>query len=647
MLRGLFDLTRGLMPVACLIVAGCASSSTNTDPASERVGRVRANLIAEARLAQDGPLPTTRPAETGSTPVQASSPPPVASVEELYAQIPGLVEGFTKAQSNLKAELAEIDDELKKIAEAQKKKPLDTTEADMLANKKRQLEARRAESLSRFEEVRARVAEIQRPKVVNLSLTDAIRRALEHNYYLQVQGYNPAIQTTRIVEAEANFDAVYFANFSNTKQDRPSSSELIGTQTQNRVFESGVRKLLSTGMQVSTSYNLTRAESNLVFQTLNPSYFNQFIVEFRQPLLRGFGLDFNRSQIELAKLDRAVSMEQLRREIREVLYNIEQAYWRLWEVRRRVVISARLLADLKKILHWLDQRMDAGHDVYPIQVNLTASRIEQREVAFVQERAAVKNAEDALKSLINDPDLNQATNIEIVPVDTPSTEAVMIDELGEITAALTHRSELHEAKLMIEQAQIGIGVAKNQALPRLDLMFRYIVDGLGSNADRAFSQLTENDFHEYVTALEFEWPIGNRGPEAVLRRARYQQAQAIAAHRAQIEQIITEVKKAIRDLQTAYEQVGPSYRAARASEAQLRAIQERQETRSPPNLEVELNAHEALAGAREALVRSLANYHLGLINLERQKGTLLHYNNVVIEGIEKAGHTERFRALGP
>lgn len=632
LLRGLFDLTRGGLLASCLIVVGCTSSPTTPDEATAKVGRTRASLIAEARLTQDKPAATTRPAVTPPTPVEPIAPPPAPMVEELYAQIPGIVEGFKRAEENFKAELEQLEAEAAIISDP---------------SGRRQIEAKKAEALSRFEEVSGRVAQIQRPKVVRLGLTDAIQRALENNYYLQVQGYNPAIETAKIVEAEAAFDAVYFANFTNTKQDRPSSSQLMGTQTQNRVFESGVRKLLSTGMQVSTSYNLTRAESNLVFQTLNPSYFNQFVVEFRQPLLRGFGLDFNRSQIELAKLDRAISMEQLRREIREVLFNIEQAYWRLWEVRRRVVISARLLADLKKIHNWLFQRWNIGHDVYGVQVKLAESRIEKREASFIQERNAVKNAEDALKNLINDPDLNQATDIEIVPVDTPSSETVMIDELGEVAAALTHRSELHEAKLAIQQAQLGIGVAKNQAMPRLDLLFRYIVDGLGSNADRAFSQMSENDFNEYVTALEFEWPIGNRGPEAALRRARYQQAQAIAAHRAQIENIITEVRKAIRDLQTHYETVSPSYRAARASEDQLRAIQSREESRSPPSLEVELNAHEALAGAREALVRSLANYHLGLINLERQKGTLLHYNNVVIEGIEAADHTRRFEALGP
>jgi outer membrane protein TolC len=248
---------------------------------------------------------------------------------------------------------------------------------------------------------------------------------------------------------------------------------------------------------------------------------------------------------------------------------------------------------------------------------------------------------------MNDPHLNQSIEAAIVPTDTPTLEPLMLDMLGEVTAGLNYRAELREARLAIEQAQIAIGVAKNQALPRLDLLFRYIIDGLGGNADRAFSQLSENDYNEYVLGLEFEWPIGNRGPEAALRRARLQQTQAIAGHRAQIENVITQVKQAVYDLMTNYEQIGPSFRAARASADQLVAIRARQERRDPPSLEVELNANEALANARQQLLQALIDYNIDIVNLERQKGTLLRFNNVVIRGSDDECYQEMYRPLAP
>jgi len=492
-----------------------------------------------------------------------------------------------------------------------------------------------------LERLRKRLAGTLRENSVRLTLADVIRRTLQNNYAIQVQSYNPAIEATRIVEAEAQFDEVFFTSFNYDRQDRPTSSQLQGTQTDTRVFSGGFRKLLSTGTRVQASYALTRTQTNVSYQTLNPAYFNQFTVEFQQPLLRGFGLDFNRSQIELGRLSRRVSFARLEQQIRQTLFNVEQAYWRLLQARRSVTVQARLLEDLQSLLEAL--RLRANYDVYPIQLNQTRSQIELQESQFIQLVNNIRSADVALKALMNDPTLNQSADVEIVPTDLPTFEPLTLDLLGELSAALTHRSELQEARLAIEQAQISIGVAKNQALPRLDLLFRYLINGLGGNPDRAFSQLSENDFNDYVVGLEFEWPIGNRGPEAAIRRARLQQAQAIAGHRAQIETVIAEVKQTIFDLQSNFEQVAPNFRAARAAFDQLEAIRRKQERRDPASLQVELGANQDLATARLGLLQALVNYNVNIIDLERRKGTLLPFNNVTIAGAENEGYQKPYR----
>jgi len=581
------------MALSCLVLLG--GCQTGPAPAEAPAAPRRAADIARARLAADTPT-ATAPAEAPSLLVKPSETQP-PSPEEIASQVPDPL----TALQRLEEEMSRPD-----------------------------LEARERQVL---EQLRQRLTSLARPQVVHLSLPDAVRRTLENSYAIQFQGYAPAIDAARVVEAEAAFDAVFFANFQNDKQDRPSASQLEGTKRENRVFQAGVRKLLASGMQVQTSYGLTRASSDLIFQTLNPSYFNQFVVEFRQPFLKGFGLDYNRAQIELRRIDRRMSVEKLRREIQEQIYNVEQAYWRLYQARRNVVVSARLLTQLELILRSLEHREAVGLDVYKVQLKQTESLIQQRRAEFVRIVNDVRDAEDALLTLMNDPAINLSIRAEIIPTDVPSIEPLTLDAVGEVTAALTNRIELREARLAIEQAQLAIGIAKNQALPRLDALFRYIVDGLGSNADRAFSQLSMNDFHEYVVGLEFEWPIGARAGEAAIRRARLQQAQAIAGHKVQIEKAILDVRRAMREILTSYDQIMPSLRAAQASEAQLEATRARMEKRDPANLEVELSAHERLANARLTLLRVLADYNIALVNLERQKGTLMKYNNIAIHDI--------------
>lgn len=618
-----------LLPL--LAFAACETTQT-VDPDAGPARR--ASDVAAARLAADD---TSAPKPPDQVPVQPMEPTtrPAISLADIQAQVPD-----PRVESErLGEELPRIPDEMARIDTQLARADLPDAERQTLNRRRNDL----IDAQSTYPRLRERLQAIERPTVVRLTLDDIIRRTLQNSYLIQVQAYNPAIESARVVEAEANFDAVFFASFQNQKQDVPTASQLSSSASQSRVFQSGIRKLLSSGMQVQTGYSATRNETNLVFQTLNPSYFNQFFVEFSQPLLRGFGLDYNRSQIQVRKLDRQISVEQFRREVRETLFNVEQAYWRLFQARRNITASARLLTSLQTILESLQQRLLLGYDVYPVQVKLTESRYEQRQAEFVRLKNEVRNAEDALKALMNDPDINFAREIEIIPVDSPSFEPITIDALGELSAALAYRSELHEARLQIEQAALTIGIAKNQALPKLDLMFRYVVDGLGANWDRAFSQLSQNNFHEYVIQLQFEWPIGNRGPEAVLRQARLRQAQAIAAHRGQIENVLAETQTAIRDLYTAYDQIGPSLRSAQASADQLYATQVRQERRDLPSLQVELDAHELLATSRQTLLKALADYNIAMTNLERRKGTLLRYNNIALKDADQNSPYEVYR----
>lgn len=598
---------RRLLFVGPLILLGCRATPTESPvgAAPDPAGRARA--LATYRLAQDAVVEPRAD--------NAATRPPVRPI------IPAATTQPTKVQ--VEQEIPDPVEEVARIDGLLAQPSVERLERDGL------------------ERLRQRVAGVLKENSVRLSLAEVVRRTLQNSYGIQVQSYNPAIDATRIVEAEAQFDAVFFNQFNYQNQDIPSASVISGTQTDTRVFSGGVRKLLSTGTRVQAGYSFTRYKTNLSYYTLNPSFSDQFTVEFQQPLLRGFGLDFNRAQIELNRLGRRASVAKLDQEVRETLFNVEQAYWRLLQARRSVTIQARLLEDLQTILEALKKRAD--YDVYVIQLNQTSSQIQLQESRYIQLLNNVNSAEVALKALMNDPVLNQSVDVAIIPTDLPTFAPIVLDLLGELSAALTYRAELHQARLAIEQAQIAVGAAKNQALPKLDLLFRYIVDGLGSNADVAFGQMADNRFNEYVVGLQFEWPIGNRGPEAAIRRARLQQAQAIAAHRAQIEVVIAEVKKTILDLQSSYELIGPNYRAARASFDQLDAIKRKQETRSPANLQVELSAHQDLASARLGLLDALISYNINIIDLERRKGTLLRFNNVTIAGAEDEGYQKPYR----
>jgi outer membrane protein len=467
-------------------------------------------------------------------------------------------------------------------------------------------------------------------KKAELSLLDAIHRMLANNYAIRVAAYQPAIDTARVVEAEAAFDATFFFNFTNDKRNRPSSTPaLSGTNTENRTFNTGIRKLLITGTQVEISHQWTRTNTDLSFSTINPAYQQTLVASARQPLLRNFGIDFNRSQINIRRNDRRISEQQLRRQIRDQLQAVEDAYWLLVQARRAVTIQAELITYTQDLYDTLAARL--GFDVFKAQVDQVKAQLDSRKADFVRVINSVWDAQDELKRLMNDPEFDLATEVAIIPTDVPQFEPFMLDRLTQLQSALDNRSELKEAKLRVENARIGVGVAKNQALPRFDVAFTTDANGLGVSFNQAHRQLTDFDFLSYTVLVEFEVPIGNRAARAVLRQARLTYAQAAVAVRQLIEDICTEVNVAIRRIQSEYDQLEPRATSSIAARDFLNAIRAREQAKTPEQINTELGAQQSLASERAGLLQSLVDYNRAIINLERVKGTLLKYDNVVLE----------------
>lgn len=497
---------------------------------------------------------------------------------------------------------------------------------DALAKAQRDGDKTTAGQIARVVE---RVDTIRRPdQQFRLTLQDTLRRTLESNYAIQIVRYNPAIDTTRVVEAEAAFDAIFFTNISKNNIDRPSGSQLTSTDLDFFTSSYGLRKVLPTGMSVSGSYMLNRTKTALAFQQINPEYTSNFVFEMRQPMLRGFGIDYNRSLILLARNDRRISDHAFRRQVRDTLRQVEEFYWRLVQARRDIVVSARLLSDFETIYEYLVARQ--AFDITPVQIAATKANLEQSRADFVRRRAAVFDAEDRLTAAMNSDDLDLADDIEIIPEDNPLMSRIVVDRLAEVQSALDNRPEIKEQELRVANAKIAVGRAKNGELPRFDLTFRQTYDGLGKNADSSFDQLTQGNFIEYFIGVEFEVPIGNRGPRAAHHRSRLQYAQAAASLKKVFEDVILDVNLATRALSTSYDQIAPSFEAAEARVREVDSIVARAERKDINTLNSELGARQNLAATRRALIASMVDYNIAIIDLERAKGTLLTYDNVVI-----------------
>lgn len=479
-----------------------------------------------------------------------------------------------------------------------------------------------------IDKAREYLSQLRHKEQSRLSLAECIQRALQNNYTIRAEAFQPAINRTYVVEAEAAFDAVFFLDSTYANNDNATASDLSSSQSDQRNLRGGFRKLLPTGMRAETSVGLSRTFTDLQFATINPSYSSTFNASLTQPLLRGFGLDYNRTPIELRKADLRISYAQFEQRVRDQLFEVERAYWQLSQARRVVMILAESVS--QNFVTYENVYERRRHDATPIEINNSRSRWQQRVVEYLEAIRAVRDAEDRLKNLLNDPDFTLATEIEIIPTETPLISAIALDQLAEAGAALKNRSEILQARERIEQSRIGTARAKNETLPTLDLSFNYEVQGLERSADVSFDRLTSNRFRSYSVSATFSVPIGERASKAALRRARLQESAAIVQLNQVTDQIVEQVNDVIRLLGVRLTQVPPQYDAVIAADLNLRAFQERTQTVNPNFLETELSAVEQIANTRRTLVQVVIDYTTAVVELERVKGTLLRYNNVQI-----------------
>lgn len=498
----------------------------------------------------------------------------------------------------------------------------------------RQANTRHSDTVKReyqriYDDAKAYVREIERPAQYRLTLHEALQRAIASNFLIRIDSFAPAISTAQAVQAESVFDTAFFAQVNRNNTDRPAINQLSATKTDTTTVNGGIRQLLASGAQVSFAQTMVRVDNpGFQFQTVNPIWQQAFVAELRQPVLRNFGMDFNRAQINIRKTERKINEQAFRARVIEVLNNTERAYWDLARARREVTIGAELLAQAQLTLRQVEARRE--FDSYLTLVSASRATVSNRQFIYIQLKNTVRNAEDLLQNLMNDKELAMAKDLELIPIDIPTTVELVRDRVEEVATALRSRPEIIQARHGVDVARLQLGIAKNQALPQLDVVYRMTLNGLGNNSDNAFDQMTSGNFTDQYVGIEFAWNFAERGERAGIRVAALTQSRAVTTYKKAIDDVIIDCRVALRNLNTSYEQLSPSSDAVVSGIDRLRALQERQERKSPAELDAVFNAQVSLAEGRRALLAAVIAYNQGIVDVERAKGTLLEYDNVVI-----------------
>lgn len=494
------------------------------------------------------------------------------------------------------------------------------------------------------------VAALNQPEHrIYLSLQSAIERAMRHSLAIKVQAYNPGIRAAEVTQAQAAFDAVLFANTQYNHTDEPSpytpfntsttSPVLPGTNRQDTVASQiGVRKLLSTGatVQLGVGENYLDVKQNPqgFFPTINPSNTADINLTIDQPLLQGFGGLTSKATIYLAQRNQRIALAQFRSNVIGQVSKVEQGYYQLVGSYSALKIQQRLLEDTEVTQKRLVAR--GQFDVNSVQIAQGRSAVEQRKADLIKAQGNLRSASDQLKDLINDPSLSLRGNDLLIPTDKPIDVPVAFNVADALETALRQRSILQEDRQNIQRADIEIGVAKNDLLPKANLTFSTQTTGLAADGsfNGAFNR-TVNGLHfmDYAAGIQVSIPLGNRAAEGQLEQRKLERAQSVTQMLADAHTVIYQVKTELRNLLTSYQQTQAYDAERRAAADELTGLEIQQgagQKLTPTFLQLKLDAQQALANAELSEVQSLINYNDALVLLQQAQGTLLEFDRIAI-----------------
>jgi outer membrane protein TolC len=469
--------------------------------------------------------------------------------------------------------------------------------------------------------------------VVNLTVDEAVARAIERNLTLQSQRLTPRTFDYSIAATRAAYRPTVTSTVSNRSTTQLPTTTVEGgviVNTDTRVWNTGLSQAVPWGGgNYTINWNNNRAFTDRNNSTFNPSFGANFAVQYTQPLLRNFRVDNTRIQIQNQMIQQDIAEIDLSATAATTVAQVRNAYWELVFSYQAVEAAQRSLDLATKLVQDNRSRVEIG-TMAPIDVVQAQAEEASRRQQLVTAQATLRTNELALKRLIvsgTDDELWPAT---INPVDRPSPQPEAIDLEAAVRNALQNRTDLITARKNVDSANLSIRSLRNTILPQLNLVGTYQLDGRGGTSIPrdptipiirggyldALRNIGHFDAPTWVVSLNFSYPIGESADEANLARQRLLLQQNQAQIKTTELQIATDVTSAALNVRNALEAFQAAQVSRELSEKRLEAAQSKFEVGMATNFEV-VQAQRDLNDAQNSELRQLLNYRRSLVDFER------------------------------
>ncbi len=473
-----------------------------------------------------------------------------------------------------------------------------------------------------------------------------VQLALQNSPRILATSQTPLIEETEISVARAEFDPYLFLQSRFDDRVDPVGNDLTTGPgipfLKDHIWtaDGGIRRKLYSGGEIEV-------KQNLGFQNSNSRFFNPqdqgtatLSLNFSQPLLRGRGKCFNRSQIMIAQVGHGAAWDQFAAELQGELTRIVEAYWTLYYNRAVLLQKQYNVERGEVVLQKLEGRSEL--DSLPSQIARARAAVQSRKTELANAKRDVRNAETNIRRLIGSQETFHAVASELIPIEAPGLFRMHSELEIVIQDAMQMRPEVHQALKRAKIAAVQQDISENELLPELNLIFDTYVAALRGETDipGAWVDHFRNSTPGYAVGLEFAVPRGRRAARARNTRQRLLLKQVRHEIDQTIFDVVAEAQIAWRQVDSAFQTVAAAGEAIRAARADLLQNEARWESfaliegdlaegQTPTTLlDQLLDAQQRLTNAELTYSRAVLEYKVAEIGLKRATGTLLQHQQV-------------------
>ena len=418
-----------------------------------------------------------------------------------------------------------------------------------------------------------------------LSLNSSIRQALKKNPDMISERIDVEVSKNQLTKEKGEFAWGLETISRYEDRDKPQNTrEFIAVggisfpgnsarifSDKNFIAKEGLKKKFQTGTSFELSSTFNRLENTLnktsASSLYSPEYESFTGLTLIQPILKGFGREANRAQINIAE-NRVEATEYLT-EIKAInliaetasRYTDVIAIEEILKIRQEnIVLAESLLEKNKELL--------ASEKGVKIDVTTAELAVFQRKDDFIGSSALKVERLNKLFGLIDLPPANNGA-VEFKPLgqffngDNISSK----EKLTEL--ALEKRTDLLYFDKVIRSSELNVIKAKDEGRSLLNLSGSYGAYGLSDNGTDAYTESFNRQGMEWSVGLNFKMILDKKARGAGLLIARNQLMKATIEKQKAVKSIVLEMDTAYERFESSKQRLKTANKAMELAEERL------------------------------------------------------------------------------